>query len=324
MWYNDKNEREGSHLTPYDETLRTLRQQADRLNRLRGMLDELYRERQRLEERERSLAVVRAAEQKDVDRLQGRSLTACFYALLGRREERLDKEQQEAWTAAVRHDAVRRELEAVRQDIASYEREAAALDGCEQRWTQVMDDKRDFLRQSGSVHAERILQLEQQLATQQTLETEIGQALDAGRAARNTAGSILSSLDSAEGWGTFDLFSGGLITDLVKHGHLDDAQDKVETLQTQLRRFKTELTDVSIQADVQAQVDGFLRFADYFFDGLFADWMVLDHIHGTQSQIAETCGQIDDVLSRLRAMQEGCRAAEQRAREALDHLVAGA
>ena len=115
-------------MTPYDETLRTLRQQADRLNRLRGMLDELYRERQRLEERERSLAVVRAAEQKDVDRLQGRSLTACFYALLGRREERLDKEQQEAWTAAVRHDAVRRELEAVRQDIASYEREAAALD----------------------------------------------------------------------------------------------------------------------------------------------------------------------------------------------------
>lgn len=55
-------------MTPYDETLRTLRQQADRLNRLRGMLDELYRERQRLEERERSLAVVRAAEQKDVDR----------------------------------------------------------------------------------------------------------------------------------------------------------------------------------------------------------------------------------------------------------------
>ena len=31
-WYNDKNEQEGSHLTPYDETLRTLRQQADRLN----------------------------------------------------------------------------------------------------------------------------------------------------------------------------------------------------------------------------------------------------------------------------------------------------
>ena len=52
-------------MTPYDETLRTLRQQADRLHRLRAMLDELYRERQRLEERERSLAAVRAAEQKE-------------------------------------------------------------------------------------------------------------------------------------------------------------------------------------------------------------------------------------------------------------------
>jgi len=35
---------------------------------------------------------------------------------------------------------------------------------------------------------------------------------------------------------------------------------------------------------MQVNVDGFLRFADYFFDGLFADWAVLDRINQSQEQ----------------------------------------
>ena len=43
------------------------------------------------------------------------------------------------------------------------------------------------------------------------------------------------------------------------------------------RRFKTELADVEITADLQITVDGFLKFADFFFDGLFTD-LSLIHI----------------------------------------------
>ncbi len=35
---------------------------------------------------------------------------------------------------------------------------------------------------------------------------------------------VSSTLDSAEGWGTWDLFGGGLITDLAKYSKLDEAQ----------------------------------------------------------------------------------------------------
>lgn len=70
-----------------------------------------------------------------------------------------------------------------------------------------------------------------------------------------------------------------MLSDMVKHSHLDEAQQRVKYLQVQLRRFKTELTDVTIHADIQVSIDGFLRFADYFFDGLFADWAVLDKIN---------------------------------------------
>ena len=49
---------------------------------------------------------------------------------------------------------------------------------------------------------------------------------------------------------------------------LDDAQEQIEQLQVELRRFKTELSDVEIAADLQVTVDSFLKFADFFFDAV--------------------------------------------------------
>ena len=41
---------------------------------------------------------------------------------------------------------------------------------------------------------------------------------------------------------------GGLMADLAKYEELDDAQEQIEQLQVELRRFKTELSDVEITA----------------------------------------------------------------------------
>ena len=132
---------------------------------------------------------------------------------------------------------------------------------------------------------------------------EIREAVSAGQSALGTADSVLSELEDADGWNTWDLIGGGgIITHMAKHGHLDDAQEKVEQLQGKLRRFKTELADINIQADMQVNIDGFLRFADYFFDGLFADWAVGDKISESQSSVQEVKNQINSALSKLSSM----------------------
>ena len=71
-----------------------------------------------------------------------------------------------------------------------------------------------------------------------------------------------------------------------------------------LRRFKTELADIDIHADMQVSIDGFLRFADYFFDGLFADWAVGDKISESQSSVQKVKGQISSALSKLERMEK--------------------
>ena len=57
------------------------------------------------------------AEQADVDRLERGSLAAFFYQMIGRREEQLDKEREEACAARVRYDAAARELASIDADL---------------------------------------------------------------------------------------------------------------------------------------------------------------------------------------------------------------
>ena len=308
-------------MTYYDEKLQQLQEQMARSKQLEAMIKELRNQRDSLTAQVRELESIKLEEQADVDRLEGRSLAAFFYNVIGKMDEQLDKERQEAYAARVKYDAAARELEGVEADLRRYESELSALRGCEHRYDEVLKEKADAIKAAGGSNGEEILKLEERNAFLESQKKELQEAISAGNAALSITQQVLSSLDSAEGWGTWDLFGGGLVADLAKHSHLDEAQGAIEQLQSQLRRFKTELADVTIQADMQVNVDGFLRFADYFFDGLFADWAVLDKINQSQSQVQNTKSQIAGVLSRLDSMMRTLEQEQVQIKSKLDTLV---
>lgn len=308
-------------MTYYDEQLQQLQEQAARARQLEAMRKELRSQHGTLSAQVRALETFKLEEQADVDRLEGRSLAAFFYHVIGKMDEQLDKERQQAYAARVKYDAAASELEGVEADLRRYEGELAALRGCERRYEAVLKEKAAAVKAAGGTEADTILKLEERGAFLESQKKELREAISAGTTALHTAQQVLSSLDSAEGWGTWDLLGGGLVADLAKHSHLDEAQRSVEQLQSQLRRFKTELADVTIQADMQVNVDGFLRFADYFFDGLFADWAVLDRIGQSQSQVQNTINQIDGVLSRLNSMLRSVEQEQTQIKNKIDTLV---
>ena len=78
-----------------------------------------------------------------------------------------------------------------------------------------------------------------------------------------------------------------------------------------LQRFQTELADVKVTLDTNLNVDGFLRFADYFFDGLIADWAVKDRIGRSKEQLQRTRSEIGHALRGLENMlNDNVRACE--------------
>lgn len=288
----------------YDRQLQELLSQCARKRKLEGSMEELRRQRESYAERVRELERYMREEQADVDRLEGRSLAAFFYNATGKMDEKLTKERQEACAARVKYDAAARELAGAEEDLKNCQAELDSLGDCEAQYAAVIREKARAVKAAGGAAAGQILDLEERCAYLESQQRELQEASAAGHAALATADQILDNLRSARNWGVWDLAGGGLIAGLAKHSQLDDAQALVEQLQSQLRAFRTELADVTVGADLRVNIDGFLRVADYVFDGIFTDWMVQDQIHRSQAQAESVRDQICTVLIRLRQMAE--------------------
>lgn len=269
---------------------------------------ELQAQRKTVAQRVRQLEKIKQSEQADVDRLERGSLAAFFYQMVGRMDEKLDKEQQEAYAARVRYDAAARELASIDADLARLEARLKGLSGCEQRYQDALMERFREIKETNSPAAQELMESESRVVELKLRRREIREAVQAGNTALKQAGAVLESLDSARGWSTMDLVGGGIWSDLAKYDHLDEAQEQVEQLQVDLRRFKTELADVEINAEIQVTIEGFLRFADFFFDNLFTDWEVRDRIDQSIDQVRDTKRQIQRVLDKLERMEGSIKA----------------
>jgi DNA repair exonuclease SbcCD ATPase subunit len=289
----------------YDNDLIRLQQKVAMKKQLEAKLNDLRSQRCVFDKKIIELRVEHRSEQEDVKKLECRSLANYFYQLFGKLDEKLDEERKEASAAKVKLDAAERELAVVDHEIQEIQTLLRELYGCEEAYSATLEAKRDAVKSSNTPAACQILELEEKIAFLESQKKEIREAITAGHSAIGTADNVLSELEDADDWNTWDMLGGGgIITHMAKHSHLDEAQEKVEQLQGKLRRFKTELADINIHADMQVSIDGFLRFADYFFDGLFADWAVGDKISESQSSVQKVKSQISSALSKLDGMDK--------------------
>ena len=304
-----------------DSRLHDLARKVSRRKKLLAIKDDLSRQIESLSQRVEELDRIRLKEQGDVDDLERTCLSRLFYQFVGTLEEKLDQEITEAIHAALQYESANTQLQALQRDLEACTKELDLLSGCEQAYQVALEEKAREWKACDPAHAGPVCLLEEEIGRLEAQAQEIREAISAGESAMVCVSYIQNELSSAEGWGTWDFVGGGLFSDLAKHSHLDDAQQQLYQLQIDLRRFRTELLDVDVSADFQISIDGFLRFADYFFDGLFADWAVLDHIHSAQQQVNRIDDQIQQVLERLRYMQNTNRQKVKTRRQQLEELL---
>ena len=300
------------------EELRALARQVARQRKLWAMEESLRRQLTELEGKVRNLKQIWTREAQDVETLNKTSLTGLFYGLLGKKEEKLEQEQREALAAAAKYQTAAAELDAAERELASVR---AELRGCEERYAQAKADRRERLKAEDPVRGPEIAALEAELSSLAAQRRELREALEAGQQALNTARDVQDELNSAENWGTWDLLGGGMLTAMAKHERLDNAQTQINRLQAYLRHFRTELADVQIQANLTIQIDDFLRFADWFFDGLIVDWTVQSKIQAAQNEIYGTICQIQTLLDRLDNLNQELLRRENGSKEKLDELL---
>lgn len=305
----------------FDTQLCELQNQVLKQKHIKAQFADLQEQSVSLRKKVEELAEERQTELEDVEKLERHSLSSFFYKITGKKAEKLDKERKEAYAAAVKYDAAVRELESVERYMKKCEMELAELTGCETRYNDCLKEKERFLKLEGGDTAKHILKLEQKIAYTKHQEKEIKEAIRAGKKALETAEKIVASLDSAKGWSTWDLLGGGMLADMGKYRELDQMQEFVETLQEELHELKSELADVTVQSDIQVKIDGFLRFADYFFDGIFTDLAVREQIQLSLEQAQKTAGQLQTVLARLEVMLSAISEDRKGLREELEACI---
>jgi len=128
---------------------------------------------------------------------------------------------------------------------------------------------------------------------------EIFEAINAADDALTALRQAERSLSGAGNWGLMDMFGGGFFSTILKHGKLDQAQRELAEARAALRRFRSELDDLDLAVDFDLDVGDFLRFADYFFDGFIADWMVQSKIRQGRRQVQEAIRRVSDIRQQL-------------------------
>lgn len=128
---------------------------------------------------------------------------------------------------------------------------------------------------------------------------EIQEAIYYGNIALESLGQAKRCLESAGNWGFIDMFGGGFFTTMAKHSKINDAQAYIQQANNDLRRFTRELNDIHDYVDM-IQIDGFISFADYFFDNVFVDYMVQSKINESKNQVQQAMDKTQRIIMQLK------------------------
>ncbi len=134
------------------------------------------------------------------------------------------------------------------------------------------------------------------------MELEIREAIDAGERALVSLRAARENLNSAKNWGYLDMFGGNFLTGMLKYSKLNDATNCLERAKNDLLRFQKELKDVNLPLNIRMEIGGFLSFADFFFDGIVADYLVQSKIADAKEQVEDAVRMVEDVLRNLRRL----------------------
>ncbi|MBQ2659242.1 MAG: hypothetical protein IJF87_11825 [Erysipelotrichaceae bacterium] len=131
------------------------------------------------------------------------------------------------------------------------------------------------------------------------IEKELDEAIAAADETIDLLDQAYASMNSARNWGLFDMVGGGIFSTMVKREKMRDGRYYMNEAKRSLMKLRNELDDVDDLPDLDLNMDDFLSFADFFFDGFFADFMVQGRINDAREKIDQTLRVVCEIREKL-------------------------
>jgi prefoldin subunit 5 len=271
--------------------------------KLLSVLNDL--EQKYIEEKSRfaKLENVLQKEGKDVKKLEGLSLTGLFFTILGSKEQQLEKERQEYLAVKLKYDECNNSISAIKDQLKDTKQKMNQLKDIELQHKYILKEKENFILNNNSAVAREVIQISEEITGIQSNIRELKEAIAAGNAVLEEVNHVIDSLKSAQGWGTWDLLGGGLISTAIKHSRINDARDSVHQVQQKLLIFQRDLKDLDLclKPGISIDIGKFTAFADYFFGGLIIDWIVQS---GINNSLTGAVSLKNKMIENVRYLQE--------------------
>lgn len=302
--------------------LEALHQQLERLDDLQQQLKTVNRNIGTMQSKLPGLEQSVRDEQADVDRMESGGISSFVYSILGRQEEKLEKERWEAKQAQDQYQAALNTLQDLNRQREAISDSIARLGDPQRNYQRLYEAQRQKLLRSSGPAGAHLRSLEEDGRQLRSLEQELIEARDAGTRVMDQIDRIQKSLSKASTWGTVDLFTDGFFADMAKYSHMDDAQAEMQELNRLLRQFSKELQDVDTHANLSADIGSGMRFADFFFDGFFIDAMALSRIDRVKNQVEQIASQVRRHLDTVsRRLSSVTATIHQKSKEAEDLIL---
>lgn len=241
------------------------------------------------------------SEHIDVERLKNDSLYTTLYRIIGKYEDKLEKEEKELLEAKLSLDEMNESIAYLRLELEKYTSKRDITRREEIEYRLIMNERKAIVEQSSN--NEKFLgyiAIEEKIDNLEESKVHIKEAISAAYDVYRTASQAASHLGSADSIATYDIFfKGGILTHMAKYEHIDDASKLLNELQAKIRTLSKELNDIKAHMNLSIDISSGDRLVDYWFDNIFTDYSIRTKIRDNKDEIDKLVVSVSKTINKL-------------------------
>lgn len=248
------------------------------------------------------LRITLAKELKDVEKLEKLSISNFIATIMNNKDEKLEKEHEEYFKAKLKFDEQSAKVNMIDRNLENVEERLRNLRNCEREYKEMLDKKLEIIKSSGDYYvSSKLSELELDIDKALKAQKEIEEAESVGRSLVGAIDAAQDSLESAQGWGLWDMMGGEMLSSIAKHNNINDAEESYIYISNLLQSFNKELGDVNFASlSFSSTTIAF----DIFFDNIFTDFAVQSKINDALSDTSYLRKNVSDVMNKLEQERE--------------------
>ncbi|MBE6054014.1 MAG: hypothetical protein E7212_08915 [Clostridium sartagoforme] len=276
-----------------------IEEERNTLKKLNSKLSIIEKEIEKIENTAEELKLKLSKEKKDVDKLESFSLSSIYHKMKGTIDEKLNKERFEFLEAQAKYIECEDYLKKLLYNKKELLNEISKLGDLDIKHANLLNDSADYILSLKNEKSKKVSDILEKIKFITLERKEIQEALFEGDKLIPYIDNAISSLNSAKNWGIYDMMGGDLMATMAKRSKMNDASEALNSIKVMLKKYNSELNDLSEGISISLSLDDFSGFMDYFFDNFFTDYFIQGKINSALDSSIRLKSKVNNIQLNL-------------------------